>query len=106
MHFHVHMFIIKLKQKNISRWNVCIGCTRIYILTRYVHGTNVAVDHPKKIPTPYGGKLVYTLPGGNLLYLHLKDNQKIRHKKRWSQVSQTKLFPKFILFIKRRMISW
>ncbi|XP_067901783.1 chitin synthase chs-2-like [Heterodontus francisci] len=35
--------------------------------------------------TPYGGRISYTLPYGNTLYVHLKDKQKIRHKKRWSQ---------------------
>ncbi|XP_075057042.1 chitin synthase chs-2-like [Mixophyes fleayi] len=38
------------------------------------------------VSTPYGGKLQYTLPCGNLLYVHLKDKQRIRHKKRWSQI--------------------
>ena len=42
---------------------------------------------PAKIPTPYGGQLTWTLPGGNLLYVHIKDKNKIRHKKRWSQVT-------------------
>ncbi|ESO85384.1 hypothetical protein LOTGIDRAFT_154879 [Lottia gigantea] len=41
---------------------------------------------PIKISTPYGGQLVYKMPGGNLLYIHLKDKNKIRHRKRWSQV--------------------
>ncbi|XP_038664467.1 chitin synthase chs-1-like [Scyliorhinus canicula] len=36
--------------------------------------------------TPYGGRVTYTLPYGNMLYVHLKDKQKIRHKKRWSQI--------------------
>ncbi|KAJ8248207.1 hypothetical protein GJAV_G00239520 [Gymnothorax javanicus] len=40
----------------------------------------------KIIPTPYGGRLKYTLPHGNLLYVHFKDKQLIRHKKRWSQI--------------------
>ena len=38
-----------------------------------------------KIPTPYGGRYTYTLPHGTTLYVHVKDKQKIRHKKRWSQ---------------------
>ncbi|XP_072000202.1 chitin synthase chs-2-like [Engystomops pustulosus] len=38
------------------------------------------------MPTPYGGRLCYTLPCGNMLYVHLKDKQRIRHKKRWSQI--------------------
>ncbi|XP_053568222.1 chitin synthase chs-2-like [Bombina bombina] len=40
----------------------------------------------KIIATPYGGRLCYTLPHGNVLYVHLKDKQRIRHKKRWSQI--------------------
>ncbi|KAH9523950.1 Chitin synthase, class 2, partial [Bulinus truncatus] len=36
--------------------------------------------------TPYGGRLQWTLPGENTLTVHLKDNVKIRHRKRWSQV--------------------
>lgn len=38
--------------------------------------------------TPYGGRLEYTLPKGNLLMVHFKDKLLIRHKKRWSQVRQ------------------
>lgn len=44
------------------------------------------IPPPFKIPTPYGGRLIWVLPGGNLLIAHLKDKMKIRHKKRWSQV--------------------
>ncbi|XP_069792242.1 chitin synthase chs-2-like [Narcine bancroftii] len=36
--------------------------------------------------TPYGGRISYTLPYGNIIHVHLKDKQKIRHKKRWSQI--------------------
>ncbi|XP_042189069.1 chitin synthase chs-2-like [Callorhinchus milii] len=36
--------------------------------------------------TPYGGRISYTLPSGNMLHVHLKDKDKIRHKKRWSQI--------------------
>ncbi|CAH0556147.1 unnamed protein product [Brassicogethes aeneus] len=41
---------------------------------------------PIKTPTPYGGRLEWTLPGGTKMYAHLKDKSKIRPKKRWSQV--------------------
>ncbi|KAM3964831.1 chitin synthase chs-2 [Aphomia sociella] len=51
-----------------------------------VHVTNVRLRAPKKFPTPYGGQLVWTLPGKNKLICHLKDKSKIRHRKRWSQV--------------------
>ncbi|XP_051580950.1 chitin synthase chs-1-like [Myxocyprinus asiaticus] len=40
----------------------------------------------KIIKTPYGGRLEYTLPKGNVLLVHLKDKALIRHKKRWSQI--------------------
>ena len=44
-----------------------------------------AVPHPQKYPTPYGGRLIWTMPGGTQIICHLKDKNKIRHKKRWSQ---------------------
>lgn len=51
-----------------------------------VHLTNVRLRAPKKYPTPYGGRLVWTLPGKTKMICHLKDKSKIRHRKRWSQV--------------------
>lgn len=41
---------------------------------------------PSKVDTPYGGRLVWTLPFENKLIVHLKDKEKIRNRKRWSQV--------------------
>ncbi|XP_046580994.1 LOW QUALITY PROTEIN: chitin synthase chs-2-like [Haliotis rubra] len=46
----------------------------------------IELDCPKKVKTPYGGKLEYALPNDNKLMVHLKDSSKIRRKKRWSQV--------------------
>ncbi|GFU39413.1 chitin synthase chs-2 [Nephila pilipes] len=43
-------------------------------------------DPPLKVPTPYGGRLVWHLRGNNVLVVHLKNKELIRHKKRWSQV--------------------
>jgi chitin synthase len=51
-----------------------------------VHETEIHVKPPKKYPTPYGGRLVWTLPGKTKMIAHLKDKSKIRHRKRWSQV--------------------
>ncbi|ELT92724.1 hypothetical protein CAPTEDRAFT_22207, partial [Capitella teleta] len=52
-----------------------------------VHRVRIAnLDKPEKIVTPYGGQFKYTFPGGNKMYVHLKDKMLIRHKKRWSQV--------------------
>ena len=52
----------------------------------HVHQTNIRLRPPKKYPTPYGGRLVWTLPGKTKMIAHLKDKGKIRHRKRWSQV--------------------
>ncbi|KAL1490875.1 hypothetical protein ABEB36_011558 [Hypothenemus hampei] len=50
------------------------------------HKTTVRLRPPVIYPTPYGGRLVWTLPGKTKLIVHLKDKAKIRAKKRWSQV--------------------
>lgn len=39
---------------------------------------------PEKCRTPYGGRLTWKL-GSTELVVHLKDKNRIRHKKRWSQ---------------------
>ncbi|GAB6030579.1 hypothetical protein CHUAL_007440 [Chamberlinius hualienensis] len=44
------------------------------------------IGRPQKMMTPYGGRLVWRLPGRTKLFVHLKDKDKIRHRKRWSQV--------------------
>ena len=51
-----------------------------------VHETIIVLKKPDVVPTPYGGKLEWTLPGQNKLIAHLKDKILIRHRKRWSQV--------------------
>uniref|UniRef100_UPI00358DDBF1 chitin synthase chs-2-like n=1 Tax=Myxine glutinosa TaxID=7769 RepID=UPI00358DDBF1 len=40
----------------------------------------------KFMKTKYGARLVFKMPCNNKLYVHLKDKDIIRHKKRWSQV--------------------
>lgn len=59
---------------------------------------------PKKISTPYGGQIIYILPGKNRMIIHLKNSQKVRKRKRWSQVptkfdSNSILKLVFIIFI-------
>jgi chitin synthase len=51
-----------------------------------VYKTKIQISKPTKIVTPYGGRLIWTLPGRTKMIAHLKDKNKIRHKKRWSQV--------------------
>lgn len=40
----------------------------------------------KKVTTPYGGRLEIKMPGSTPMIIHLKNKEKIRHRKRWSQV--------------------
>ncbi len=49
------------------------------------HGNSNAVRAPQMCLTPYGSRLIWNLPGGTKITCHLKDRNKIRHKKRWSQ---------------------
>lgn len=51
-----------------------------------VHSREEELSKPFLIPSHYGGQVVFPMTCGNLIYLHLKDKQKIRHRKRWSQV--------------------
>jgi chitin synthase len=62
------------------------------VAAKEVHGTDCHILPPVKFPTPYGGRLVWTLPGKTKMIVHLKNKDKIRHKKRWSQVKQTPFF--------------
>uniref|UniRef100_A0A673J3M7 chitin synthase n=1 Tax=Sinocyclocheilus rhinocerous TaxID=307959 RepID=A0A673J3M7_9TELE len=48
--------------------------------------TNKEPDEVSIIETPYGGRLVIVMPEGNMLYIHIKDKELIRNKKRWSQI--------------------
>ncbi|XP_065897233.1 chitin synthase chs-2-like isoform X2 [Dysidea avara] len=44
-------------------------------------------DNKLKLITPYGIQLRYELEGNEMpFYIHLKDNSKVKRKKRWSQV--------------------
>nr|KAG5697370.1 hypothetical protein BaRGS_004096 [Batillaria attramentaria] len=45
----------------------------------------IEIPPPVKSPTPYGGRLVWTMPGQTKMYVHLKNKNLIRHRKRWSQ---------------------
>ncbi len=58
----------------------------VNIAAVYVHGVEMTVGDPIRVPTPYGGRLVWIMPGNNKIIVHMKDRDKIRHRKRWSQV--------------------
>ena len=46
-----------------------------------------------KVFTPYGIQLKYVLEGNMPLYIHIKDQSKVKNKKRWSQV----MYMKYVL---------
>ena len=48
-----------------------------------------------KIIAPYGMQLRYTLEEGMPFYIHLKDNSKVKNRKRWSQVMYMKYILKY-----------
>uniref|UniRef100_A0A3P9K521 chitin synthase n=1 Tax=Oryzias latipes TaxID=8090 RepID=A0A3P9K521_ORYLA len=48
--------------------------------------TNKEPDDVSIVETPYGGRLMFVMPDGNMLFVHLKDKSLIRNKKRWSQI--------------------
>ncbi|WAR10593.1 CHS2-like protein [Mya arenaria] len=62
------------------------------------HGTSYKISPPLVVPTPYGGRLIWTLPGKNKLIAHLKDKTFIRHRKRWSQVMYMYYFLGYEMF--------
>jgi chitin synthase len=65
----------------------------------HVHQKIIKVKDPKRIATPYGGRLEWSLPGQTKLIAHLKDKTKIRHRKRWSQVRRAHLKNLFNVFL-------
>ncbi|XP_052079460.1 chitin synthase chs-2-like isoform X2 [Mytilus californianus] len=71
--------------------------------TREFYEKQIELPDGGMLRTPYGSRIEWTLPGENKLFVHLKDNTKIRNKKRWSQV----MYMLFILKwkIKRRFKS-
>ncbi|XP_037075582.1 chitin synthase chs-2-like [Pollicipes pollicipes] len=73
------------EQNEINRYvRQLIEC--IDVACSNVHGVEMTLPAPTKTPTPYGGRLVWTLPGKTEIVVHLKDKSLIRHRKRWSQV--------------------
>ncbi|CAC5405893.1 CHS1 [Mytilus coruscus] len=54
--------------------------------TREFYEKQIDLQEGGMLRTPYGSRIEWTLPGENKLFVHLKDNTKIRNKKRWSQV--------------------
>ena len=71
---------------------------QVHIEGKKLYGSKkMKVPPPVKYSTPYGGRLIWKLPGDTQIICHLKDKDKIRHKKRWSQCMYMYYFLSFEL---------
>lgn len=61
----------------------------------------VKVDACMKLKTPYGMQMRWKLPGGMYFHVHLKDNLKVKNKKRWSQV----MYMSYVLDFKEKTMD-
>ncbi|GAB6026597.1 hypothetical protein CHUAL_013009 [Chamberlinius hualienensis] len=91
--YETHLFFDDAFEISDDNWNenVCNRFVKSLVrvideAAKKVHLCDIRLKPPLKIPTPYGGRLIWTLPGKTTLIAHLKDKSKIRHRKRWSQV--------------------
>ncbi|KAK6489131.1 chitin synthase chs-2-like [Huso huso] len=83
--FECHIFVDDSYEKDNSV-NKYVKDLVSVIIEVYRVFTNKEPDDVSIIKTPYGGRLACILPEGNMLYIHLKNKQLIRNKKRWSQI--------------------
>uniref|UniRef100_A0A665UUZ0 chitin synthase n=1 Tax=Echeneis naucrates TaxID=173247 RepID=A0A665UUZ0_ECHNA len=66
--------------------NDYVNCLIQVVIEVYRVFTNKEPDDVSIIEAPYGGRLMIVMPEGNMLYIHFKDKNLIRNKKRWSQI--------------------
>lgn len=79
---------------------VPVGVLIIFVLlNRSVVKVPITVHPPEKTVTPYGGRLTLIMPGHTHMVVHLKDKNKMRHRKRWSQVCERTCISKYAYFI-------
>ncbi|XP_031575148.1 uncharacterized protein LOC116308782 isoform X2 [Actinia tenebrosa] len=85
------------------------GCIKAEVMNSYILQLASVVEYTLKVKladvtkvlTPYGMQLRWTLPGGLPVTIHLKDNTKVKNKKRWSQV----MYMSYILDYKQRIYN-
>ncbi|XP_068739017.1 uncharacterized protein [Montipora capricornis] len=85
------------------------GCVRAEKLNSFVVQLASLVEKTLKVPisdstklkTPYGMQLRWKLPGGMDFTVHLKDNVKVKNKKRWSQV----MYMSYVLDHKEKLLG-
>ncbi|KAK3722284.1 hypothetical protein QZH41_016392 [Actinostola sp. cb2023] len=61
----------------------------------------VDLSEARKIRTPYGMQLSWLLPGDLPITIHMKDNSKVKNKKRWSQV----MYMSYVLDYRQRLLK-
>ncbi|XP_064602765.1 chitin synthase chs-2-like isoform X2 [Liolophura sinensis] len=102
--FEAHIFFddsMDMTEDGFSKPNGFVEqlVTVIHKAASEIHQRATILDPPSKMVTPYGGRLEWTLLGGNKLVAHLKDKNKIRHRKRWSQVMYMYYFLGYRMFL-------
>lgn len=87
-HIVLNKYVNNLIKKLEEAARCIYSIVYVYILYNFrsIYQTNINIRDCKKYSVPYGGRLSYILPGNNSLTIHLKDKNKIRQRKRWSQV--------------------
>ena len=90
--WETHIFFDDSIKRDPAKNNELVINSYVKLLVEHInkagtmhYGKPMRVKPCKKYPTPYGGRLIWTLPGKTRIVCHLKCNEKIRHKKRWSQ---------------------
>ena len=81
-----------MSDKDVSQkkeWKVCNPFVKqLSDLLKKVlsgYGLDEYWEHSQAFVTPYGGKIVWNL-NGTIMNIHLKDAEKIKRGKRWSQI--------------------
>eukprot|EP00794_Sanderia_malayensis_P016107 gene16107-17728_t len=90
--FESHIFFDDGARGQVIKW-YALQLISLLPKTLKVTAKNVG----NKLETPYGLQLKWRLPGGMPFVLHLKDNHKVKNKKRWSQV----MYMSYVLDFKR-----
>uniref|UniRef100_A0A8W8NYT2 Chitin synthase chs-1/2 N-terminal putative transporter domain-containing protein n=1 Tax=Magallana gigas TaxID=29159 RepID=A0A8W8NYT2_MAGGI len=84
--FEVHILFDDAFKNGILNEYVTMFAKVIDEATSSLNSEPIKMMDPFLFCTCYGGQIVYKMPGGNFMFIHLKDKTKIRRKKRWSQV--------------------
>ncbi|KAJ3593437.1 hypothetical protein NHX12_005772 [Muraenolepis orangiensis] len=85
-HIYVDDSFFTQKESGKRLVNEYVDTLIFVVIEVYRVFTHKEPDDVSILETPYGGRLMFVMPEGNMLYIHLKDKALIRNKKRWSQI--------------------